>query len=1260
MDTIYDSNQITNVTNIRNINTSLNGIKNTLYFSTPSNYLSAKYVWNIIDSRLEVYSFEQKCNNRLVASFDFGRIFNDSNILITNVIRLADRFELTSHFRHPYKLIVILSLTNAQNYICLLDIRLNSIINTIDFPFIITCAEVVLSGQKDNVNNMPLINELCFMNGCLAIGCEGGLVFFIDLILDSYSPEPLIPKKISIITPNSSHMDMNNKRRTAIFHNQVLCITLNSEAKNKGKFNYRADDGTIMASYLQNQVYISALHYIPQLSLICVGYNFGGFHLYNLQTFILECSCNVDPDLLPVISFSFQSPENDPKNYSYLWVVRGFPYRVPNVFVTHSPVGMSSVFIYLLCYQNRKYIENYGILYDTFKLCCCKFEMLLTSNFSEKNTLNKNHQANSSRLIDMFTIHQILPVSKTIEEETLTNPIDYNYLVIAWETSTGKNKESNFYFCLFDLNQWYKSQMPKSFCIDQNGHCPFISLYSMNTLSKIFQNNIIQAIYLPSISISKFSSNMFYSDIHSYPVSISFNLTVASTSQLCNISYQGIQKRLISFLNSSNLKDLMSNCNDIVVKCFKYGLISGEYPSTDELTSETNSKLFELLNVALENNLNSLLINFIEKDSLYTDGSDWMLLLDWIWTKVESIKSSIDIFVAPLFDLSGTNVSRHDIAKLLCYESHLETLSVLLKQLLKNSTNDSNLGFEKLKARIEIVNLIQNYLKFILFFENFGFLPECQDSDDSVNEDRPRYSYLKTLEFYCKRRDDLMAVNKNFFKSKHILLIDILVKYLEPHIGSIWNCKDHKNLYPPQNLSMLCKIFLLDDVPSVCKKSVLLYFFYDLCDNLNEHGIAQKLSGLISTIDIDQGVQYFIEGIWFLDHQHYDRALQLFTHPMVSTSLSHLKINIGLFNDLMQRIIELFLYENQYEKALTLTMNCNHLILDQEQNENLYIQILLLNGNLSSAFEFQRQRRANSNSYHLLYKLFFVCEKMDTLVQVCRIPLDNFEEEVFIEYLLNSSQSTSKMILVLYFILNNKLVEAINIVKQFEQEFHLEEDNKNIIDLIDAYVTILPTYTLDLAKQILQANNSSKTNGTQSKTVLITNQSITLTPIRKIEESLKKPLYLSPGFSKSKILKTKNQNAIGKLFSILRTPDMKRKLIDSVNNSCRSDLAASKKPILKLASDLSIDTDTGHSKLKVSFLNEIDSSNGEISNNKLTTNELEPMESNSSSSSSSTIKTIEEITLSTPSARRSKMIRKQTVAMDSPTHRMTLRSNRKN
>ncbi|OTF82514.1 ELYS-like protein, partial [Euroglyphus maynei] len=941
----------------------------------------------------------------------------------------------SSNFRHPYKLIVFLSLSNGQNYICLLDIRLNSILNTIDFPFNITYAEVVLSGHKDNVKNMPLINELCFMNGCLAIGCEGGLVFFIDLILDSYSPEPLIPKKISIITPNSTHMDMNNKRRTAIFHNQVLCITLNTEAKNKGKFNYRADDGTIMASYLQSQVYVSAIHYIPQLSVICVGYNFGGFHLYDMQKFKLECSCSVDPDLLPVISFSFQSPENDPKNYSYLWVVRGFPYRVPNIYGTHSPVGLSSAFIYLLCYQNRKTIENYGILYDT------------------------------SRLIDMFTIQQILPVSKTIEdEETLINPIDYNYLIIAWEASTGKNQESSFYFCLFDLNQWYKSQMTKSFCIDQNDLCPFISLYSLNTLSKMFRHNIIQAIYLPSISISKFSSNMFYSEIHSYPVSISFNMTIASTSQLCNVSFNGIQKRLLSTLNSSNFQDIMGNCHDIVAKCHKYGLISGEYPSTDEqLSSETDSKLFEIMNVALENNLNFLLMNFTQKNSLYTDGSHWKLLLDWIWTKVESIKNSIDILVAPLFDSSGTNVSRHDIAKLVCYESHLETLAVLLKQLLLNCTKNSNLGFDKLRARIEIVNLIQNYLKFVLFFENFGFLPECQDSENvDGDENRSKYSYLKTAEFYCKRRDGLMAANKNFFKSKHILLIDILVKHLEPYLGSIWNDKESKNLYPPQNLSSLCKIFLLDDVPLIYKQSIVLYFFYDLCDNICENGITQKLSGLISTMDIEQGLQYFIEGLWFLDHQQYDRALQSFTHPVVTSSLNHFKIYIALFNDLMQRIIELFLFEDQHHKALTMTMNCNHIIVDREQNENLYIQILLLNGNLSSALEFQRQRRSDSNSYHLLYKLFFVCEKMNTLIQVCRLPLDDFEEEVFIEYLINSNHSTSKMILVLYFILNNKLIEAINIVKQFEHEFHFEEENKNIMNLIDAYVTILPSSTLDL------------------------------------------------------------------------------------------------------------------------------------------------------------------------------------------------------
>lgn len=1013
---------------------------------------------------MEIFSFEQNCNNRLVASFEFDNIFNDPNIIITNVKRLVDRFEIGSQFRHPHKLIVILS-TDSKNYICIVDIRLNTVINTIEFPFNLTCIEVILSGPKTNVENMPLIKEICCMNGCLAVGSEGGLVFFIDLILDSFSQEPLIPKKISMITHNNSHIEMKNKRRTAIFHNQVICIPLNIEAKNKGKFNYRADDGSIIACFQINHIFVSALHYIPQLAMICVGYNFGGFHFYNLNTFNLECYSNIEDGLLPVISFAYQAPENDPTNYSYVWLVRGVFSKMANL--DQSPINsLSTAYIYSLCYQNKTIIENYGVFYDTFKLCYCKFEFPLISSYYEK-TLNLNC---SSRLLDMFTINQILPYKSVEDEEARVFPIDFNYFLIAWETFE-KNRIFNTYFAIFDLNQWYKSQMPKNFCLDKDGFCSFISLYSLNLLSNTFNNNSIQAIYCPSVSLVKFNSNMFYCDIHSYPLSLSFNMTIASNDQLCNIYYYGIQKRVISRINSIlNLKDLTDNSQELLTNCLKRGLISNENLQTINETSMEESKFFtfQLLNIALENNLNSLLINFLKTDESLCIIMDYQLINEWIWNRVQYIKNSIDFFTNVLFDTSGCNVSHQEISKLVCYETHLSTLSILLNLMFKNVTTITKLNFDELKARIEIVELIRTYLKFILIFENFGLLP---NKVGQITKTDPIYSYQDLSDYYCNRRKDLININSSFLKQNAILLIDILV---ENYLTTIWDIDENNEfsgLYPPKNFSSLLEIFLLESIPFIYKQAILLYFIYDLSDCWSNYPcLANKLTAFTTMADFDSGIRNFVNGLWFLDHQNYETALQLFTHPLVTESLNDFKINIDLFNELLHRIMELFVFENEYKKAMILAMSCNHLLLDKEKSENLYIQILLLNGNLTGAFEFQRHRRSETNSYHLLRKIFFVCEKMNSLMKICRMPLDTFEENVFIDY-LKSSTTAPKMILVLYFILNNKLKQAINIVIEFGDDFLNDEENKDILELVNAYMSVLPNLTSkDIDLHVLNKN----------------------------------------------------------------------------------------------------------------------------------------------------------------------------------------------
>lgn len=74
-------------------------------------------------------------------------------------------------------------------------------------------------------------------------------------------------------------------------------------------------------------VSVTAIHHFPLSAGLLVGYSFGGFQLYSLLDSTLLYSL---PLLLrrlppPVIHFAVQEPENDPKNFLYVWAVRNGP-----------------------------------------------------------------------------------------------------------------------------------------------------------------------------------------------------------------------------------------------------------------------------------------------------------------------------------------------------------------------------------------------------------------------------------------------------------------------------------------------------------------------------------------------------------------------------------------------------------------------------------------------------------------------------------------------------------------------------------------------------------------------------------------------------------------------------------------------------------------------------------------------------------------------------------------------------------------------
>lgn len=907
------------------------------------------------------------------------------------------------------------------------------------------------------------------MNGILAVGCDGGIVFFIDLVLDSYSPVPLIPKQIYYITYNSQ-TDLANKRRTAIFHNQVICIPLNTDAKSKGKFNYRSVNGDLLTAYSATQVYTSAIHFIPQLALIAVGYNFGGFHLYNINTLKLDFTNEIDSLCLPIVSFAFQVPENDPKNFSYLWAVRGICAKTPNLEETwHNSCSNAS--LYLLCYESKNYLKSYGFLYNNFKTCVLKLNMSLPYNPHDQNS----HHHSSSKLLDMFAIHQGSSVGLLDDDPSQISQIDYNLVLIGWTArnlSETKHIMLNSYFLIFDLNQWYNSQMPHQFCVDANGHCPFISIYSLNSLEKMISPDSIQSIYIHNSSISKYSSNLFYHDIHSYPASLSFNITVASQTKICNASFMGLQKKELNrFMQTGPV--LLEKPDSDVSNCFQFGLISPEceYLLSDCATDSV-SRREVLMNIALDNSLTPFLINTIKEwaGGLNADiGCDLKHILEWIWKKVTTIKESIDTLTTPLFDFSGTDLVPHDTAKLFSHEANLSALSVLLKQLRFHATVLTQQGYDQLVTRCEIVELIGRYLKIILYFKGIKLLPE-QDEQNPLDDSISFYSYERLAKYYSKRRKQVNSINPAALKNDDVLLIDTLVRHLEAQMKDLWKSgSKSKYLYPPPNIYSLLRIFLVESIPLVYKESILLYFLLDFCDNLEEHNanMAQQIALFMSSLQISEGIRNFVRGIWYLDHQKVSNALQFLTHPIVTSSLGEFKVDVSMFNAIIRRTVQLFLFENEHKSALIFTQCCGHFLVDTQKNENLYIQMLLLNGNLAGAIDFERQRRANPNAAFLVHNLFFVCEKTNNLDKLCRFPLDDFEEEALVQYFLDSPHPNAKRMLILYYSLNNKLLEAINVAREFCHQLDMSlEENKRIRELTEAYNSRVPQSLSDLADEM--------------------------------------------------------------------------------------------------------------------------------------------------------------------------------------------------
>ena len=107
-------------------------------------------------------------------------------------------------------------------------------------------------------------------------------------------------------------------------------------------------------------VVVSSLSYMPQIGGLLVGFNFGAWELWNISAvnsrgvpISLDYSSAYVNEALPVVGFCFQEPENDPRNFVYVWILRGENDIDSQEEKEHSLSNLAFISLYAMAFQNK-------------------------------------------------------------------------------------------------------------------------------------------------------------------------------------------------------------------------------------------------------------------------------------------------------------------------------------------------------------------------------------------------------------------------------------------------------------------------------------------------------------------------------------------------------------------------------------------------------------------------------------------------------------------------------------------------------------------------------------------------------------------------------------------------------------------------------------------------------------------------------------------------------------------------------------------
>ncbi|XP_070157857.1 protein ELYS isoform X2 [Polyergus mexicanus] len=726
---------------------------------------------------------------------------------------------------------------------------------------------------------------------------------------------------------------------------------------------------------------------------------------------------------MAVTHLALLEPTDDPRPFYYLWVVfQDELSRTPPV-----------LRMYAMLFERKYYDRDVNLYFNLEDDPSLKFE----SELSE-----------GDRIVGLCTVER---ESNSEQTESSVRRGEDNLLLIATNERT----------LLFDLNQWYKEQMPRTINECQNPNS-ILATYRTRLDTQNANNQVISFAYVP-LSLQEFpSSGPNSPEELFYPNSFSLEWVELSSKRLTFWMTRGIQADLLREMAMAG-PIILIQPTETFHRCLSIGLV----PFNSEFTfaSDQNAQREMLLSLCLEQRWSTFLVKCAVE---WSDGSASYLyptFLKWGIQRASTIKMIADRLCVPLFDQSGSSIGEADVRNLRFCSQQLECLSSVVSKLPSAVVD--------LKKQRRTLKRVSTYFQILLWFYDVGLLPETQDLEEEEESTLPislalriPYPYERLSALYKEKRAQFQKDN-NGNKNEQDLFIDELITRECSMLKAQWEREGGTatgGCYPPPSLQSLLRSYLTDyhqtEASEIsCKHQIIIYLLMDLQAMLLQrlYPSVKQLIKYPSAFKMTPSLIKLTQAFWLLDHENYQEFLDTMTGQLISDSD---------VKDWHHRLILRTLVRNNQHKLALVYLRVRKPPLSSLEEQGVAVSLSVEHGLVQSAFH----RRPPCHYEQLLVCFFRACKKYSKLNEILHLALDTEEEEVFVRFL---EENKTEDLRLLYYLQRCRYTEAIGShpIRQYQSSF-TKDIQSTSFSMLDAYNMTLPDITKQFSTNGLAATSS--------------------------------------------------------------------------------------------------------------------------------------------------------------------------------------------